>query len=73
MNQIDELFITVKYNLPRVDGIYFRIRHLPVDFLIKFGYYMEGTTNVDDAYFIKSFDRDTIIQELIQYEKSMAP
>jgi len=73
MNEIDELYVSLKYNIPRTDNIYFRIRHLPMDFLIKFGYYQPGTISPEDAYFIRSFDRDEIIQELIQYEQSMAP
>lgn len=73
MNEIDELFITIKYQIPLEEEIYSTCKNLPLDFLIRFGYVSEETTDAHDAFFLKMYYRSSVILDLIEYEKLMTP
>lgn len=70
MNQ-DYLYIKLKYSLSP-EKHYNGLKDLPLDFLIKFGYVIDGTTNPHDAYILRNYEMENIISDLLVYE-TMAP
>lgn len=73
MNQIDELFVVVKYGIPPEEELYSFVKTLPLDFLISLGYVSEETTDASEAFLLRPYYRSWIISDLIVYEKLMAP